>query len=153
MILRQKQPNQWSCLPTAFAIVLGIPVNDLIMLLLHDGSAIIYPGQDHPWEGFHPQEIIWALRNTHTITEHAPAYTIGPLGVEDLSDRIPDVHERFLELRSFTSGVYGFVNVEGNRHAVAWDHDHQVFIDPKNGDLLHTVEGRAEIYWAVEKRG
>lgn len=151
MALRQKQPNEWSCLPTAFGIVTEIPVNDMIMLLSHDGSEIIDPGSTHPWRAFHPQEIIWALRKEWMIVEHCGlAFVVGNEIIPDRT-QFPSVHERFLELRSYTSGVYGY-STANSGHAVAWDHTEGVFIDPKNGDLIHTVEGQADIFWSVERR-
>jgi hypothetical protein len=56
----QKSPNRWSCLPTAFAIVLGTPVKEIIDAIGHDGSEIFWPGYIEPLRrrGFHIQELI-----------------------------------------------------------------------------------------------
>lgn len=55
----QKQPNNWSCLPTAFAMVAHIPVSQFIEAIGHDGSDIIAPEYSDPYcrRSFHIQEI------------------------------------------------------------------------------------------------
>jgi hypothetical protein len=47
-------------LPTAFAICLGIDVEDIFKWLGHDGSEIIYSDTPEPYcrRSFHPQELI-----------------------------------------------------------------------------------------------
>ena len=59
-MLKQKQPNGWSCLPTSFAIALGVPVSDIFDYLEHDGSEEVFPGREEPYNrrSFHPQELI-----------------------------------------------------------------------------------------------
>src|SRR5260221_108718 len=56
----QKQPNRWSCLPTAFAMVLDISVKEVITEIGHDGSEIVYPNLEEPKcrRAFHIQELI-----------------------------------------------------------------------------------------------
>lgn len=151
MSLRLQQPNVWSCLPVAFATIAEIPVNDMITLLSHDGSRIVHPESDHPWIGFHPQEIIWALRNKWSIVEHSPAYLeVEGTRIEKVD--IPSVQERFEILKVEVSGVYAYRTFTGTGHAVAWDHEQGVFLDPRNADITHAVEGTAEIFWSMEKR-
>ncbi len=55
-----KNPNAWSCLPTAFAIALGVSVEAVIATVGHDGSEITHAGLPEPLNrrGFHPQEMI-----------------------------------------------------------------------------------------------
>lgn len=59
---RQIQPNKWSCLPTAFAMFLDIPVDKFIERVGHDGSAIMCPLLEDPERrmGFTIQEMIAA---------------------------------------------------------------------------------------------
>lgn len=59
MIL-QNSPNAWSCLPTAFAIALEVPVQQVIADIGHDGSEIIFDGYPEPLcrRGFHTSELI-----------------------------------------------------------------------------------------------
>lgn len=59
-MLSQKNPNAWSCLPTAFASVLNVEVDLVIAQIGHDGSEITHAGLPEPLKrrGFHPQECI-----------------------------------------------------------------------------------------------
>lgn len=56
----QKQPNDWSCLLTAFSMALHIPIERLIDMIGHDGSERIWPDFPEPqcYRSFHPQELI-----------------------------------------------------------------------------------------------
>jgi hypothetical protein len=58
----QRKPNRWSCAVTAFAMALGVPVEQLIREVGHDGSEIIFPDLPEPMRrrGFHSQELIEA---------------------------------------------------------------------------------------------
>lgn len=42
----QKQPDLWSCLPTSLAMLVGLPVADIIPKYGHDGNASV-PGNPH----------------------------------------------------------------------------------------------------------
>ena len=55
----QKQPNRWSCLPTSFAMILDVDVNELIRKIGHDGSEILWPNLEEPYcrRAFHIEEI------------------------------------------------------------------------------------------------
>src|SRR4051812_46325565 len=61
----QKTPNKWSCVPTAFAICLDIPVEKIIEEIGHDGSNIIFPHLTEPLcrRGFHLQELFKVCHN------------------------------------------------------------------------------------------
>ena len=55
-------PNSWSCLPTAFANVIEIPVGSFIAAIGHDGSAQPFdPPFEEVRQGFHIQECIEVL--------------------------------------------------------------------------------------------
>ena len=59
MLKVQKKINSWGCLPTSFAIVLGIDVKELYEKIGHDGGEIIDGGKE-PYcrRGVHTQEVI-----------------------------------------------------------------------------------------------
>ena len=63
------QENRYSCVVCAFAMASARSVNDLIVSVGHDGSEIMFPDSDHPWRGFHVQEMILALIDEFSITE------------------------------------------------------------------------------------
>lgn len=56
---QQTQPNEWSCLPTSFAIVTGVKVDNIFKWLGHDGSERVFPDRPEPYcrKSFHPQEL------------------------------------------------------------------------------------------------
>jgi len=62
-LLIQKQPNSWSCLPTAFAIAAHLPIQSFIHKIGHDGSDIVWPDLGEPMQrrSFHVQECVLAL--------------------------------------------------------------------------------------------
>ncbi len=44
----QTQPEKWQCAVTSFAMAMDMPVERLIQLIGHDGSAVIFPEQPEP---------------------------------------------------------------------------------------------------------
>lgn len=116
----QKQPNNWSCVPTAFAMVLDIPVEEIILKIGHDGSRITYPTYPEPncRLGFSPHELFTVcLELGYACTPIMKEY---PLGIDD---GVPVVRAPFImdELMRTYSGVLCGLTPRENRHAVAWD--------------------------------
>lgn len=74
----QISPNAWSCLPTAFAMCLGISVKEVIEGIGHNGSEIIFDGYPEPMcrRGFHTSELI-----DYCLTEHSLFVSLIPLSV------------------------------------------------------------------------
>lgn len=67
-------PNHWSCIPTSFAMVFGIPVQKIFDKLGHDGSEILFPELPEPYcrRSFHVQEMVdvgYTLRRHVLILE------------------------------------------------------------------------------------
>ena len=56
----QQSPIRGTCLPTSFAMAMGIPVADIFAALGHDGSEVLWPDLPEPTcqRGFHVQELI-----------------------------------------------------------------------------------------------
>ena len=56
------KPNQWSCILAAFAMAMDVSVEELVSVIEHDGSEIVFPGLSEPMcrRGFHVQELIHA---------------------------------------------------------------------------------------------
>lgn len=55
----QKQPNNWTCLSTSFAMILDLSVQDLFKYIGHDGSRKVWNLDDDRYnrQGHHIQEI------------------------------------------------------------------------------------------------
>lgn len=134
MILR-RNPNGWSCLPTAFAMVMNLEPKVVIWYIGHDGS-------DEPYDreglkaGFHEQECIEvASRFGYACTPIEAVPTISPylgLGTQDarsiyFGKELADNWVRFLRHLDGTCGVLtGTYTFPGDSapirgHAVAWD--------------------------------
>jgi hypothetical protein len=122
----QKAPNWWSCLPTAFAIALELPVRELIAEIGHDGSELIFPNQPEPYSrrAYHIQELIYpCLKRGYAlmIVEAVPILT---------TEREPDYHpimfsegnnHRLMNIMAQFIGVVAGENQDGKSHAAAWD--------------------------------
>lgn len=115
----QLQPNRWSCLPTAFAMILDRDVQDIFDFLGHDGSEILWEDLDEPLcrRSFHIQEmLVYAERqhNAHFIEIEDP-----PIIAVD-EDHVAVIQRNDLDyyLRNHIGVLCGEINE--HRHAVAW---------------------------------
>lgn len=136
----QKQPNGWSCLPTAFAIVANIDVDLLYKMIGHDGSSIIWPDQREPYcrRAFHVQEVIYAF------------WEIG-LSVTCFSAR-PTIENDYEIVYPFDKVLYANEGVLTGRvnnqeHAVAWDRS--LVIDP-NGTFYPVDRFEIRDLWIIK---
>jgi hypothetical protein len=144
-----RQPNKWSCLPTAFAMAMEVELDWLIKQIGHDGSEILYPDLKDPERrrSFHHQEIIQvALRNDFTVTPLIPNYTLFPGKGENHRLDISVSDDILFELMSRYSGVLVGETYSGLRHAVAWDR--HIILDP-NGWKYNRDRFIMEVFWAV----
>lgn len=117
----QQQPNKWSCLPTAFAMVLDVPVQEIIDTVGHDGSEVPFPNitiEPYRFKSFHIQEMIdvCMLRNIAVIgIEKQPVSELkGGLYT------IPVSEKRFEYYLVNYNGVLVGHGFSGQSHAVAW---------------------------------
>ena len=129
----QLNPNNWSCLPTSFAMVLGMPVEQFIALMGHDGSA-------EPWEGykigFHEQECIEVA---DSLGWHCTPIELYPTIIPCVVPPMEPATIHFQEGNEFrfakhldTNGVFiGGLLGSGMGHAVAWDAEKQLIYDPR----------------------
>lgn len=113
------QPNKWSCLPAALAMVLDVPVKDVIQGLGHDGSEIIWPELPEPLKrrGFHYQELAaYCIKNRRYLLyfdlapTQAPNERVTPYVVHGMNETIGQLMARY-------SGIL----IGRANHAVAWD--------------------------------
>ena len=119
-MLLQKQPNHWSCLPTAFAIAVEMPVSKIIEMLGHDGGEPVFSGS-RPERSFHIGELaILALKlgfsftpvlstlatvNRQTNQKHYSYYDLNAL-----------LQTTFFDYRSIITGIF-----PGGPHAAAYE--------------------------------
>lgn len=133
-----QQPNQWSCLTTAFAMALESTVPIMHKFLGHDGSEIWWPDNPEPYNrrGFHIQEIVhvaWLLGYNVTTFQARPVS--GSAYCFKTHDVLIRPGLLVGALQSCDGVLVGEIN--GKHHAVAW-HDGKVY-DP-NG-YVYSIEG------------
>lgn len=135
-----KTPNGWSCLPTAFAIALEVPLDAVLGIVGHDGSEITHAGLPEPLcrRGFHPQEMIkMCLEDGMSVTrvELYPS-AIASNGVPHSPKRF-DIGgwEWFSENIFNSAGVLDCRTATGVGHAMAYlgMGDHALICDPATG--------------------
>ena len=111
-------PNNWSCLPSAFAMCMGTTLQMMCKLIGHDGSAIAWPGYPGPLDrrGFHIQEILHAC--------HKLNYSVMPVQLNPTlsNGRGPSIQieDEFFNSAKKKLGVHLGPTDTGINHAVAY---------------------------------
>jgi hypothetical protein len=120
----QIKPTRWTCVATAFAMALDVPVQAVFDEIGHDGSDILFADLQEPMRrrGHHIQECIWAaLRLGHSVTpvELVPQIA-SDAGAFPLLD---NCWPRFL---SYLDRFQGVITGRNSRcwHAVAFNRGH-----------------------------
>jgi hypothetical protein len=115
----QRQPNSWSCFPTALAIACDVSIKKVLKIIGHDGSQIIRPKLEDPFNrvAFHSSEIICAAWELGFALTEFPVSRI--LGYNGDFFELPklDVHQYLKDQPGIILGS-GFWKTP---HAVAWD--------------------------------
>lgn len=126
------QPNLWSCLPTAFGMVLGLTPKEMFEAIGHDGSEIIWPGLDDPdcRRAFHPQECInVCLQQCRFPVQIDVEASSVPMGHDVTPYTIKEIDkERLLSIMETVSGVIIGIDHRNKAHAVAWNREQ--ILDP-----------------------
>lgn len=133
----QIQPNRWSCLITAWAMVLGEPVLDLISELGHDGSKIMIQNVPEPLcrRGFFNPEIL-----TKILLPRGLAYIHYHCGIQN--NGLFEVDFGSCDLRG--SGVVCGIDTRVNKgHAYARVDD--VIKDPTTGLNFKRFSGHFQV--------
>jgi hypothetical protein len=106
-----KQPNKWTCYPTAIAIATGMPLEDIMNALTHDGSK---PSEIHPCghEGFHQSEIALALLRLGyaLVSVYASTDSTNYPSFDEITDLML-IHNCVIVIRLHHGGL----------HCLAWD--------------------------------
>lgn len=152
----QRQPNGWSCLPTAFAMALDIPVEKLLRELGHDGSLVVFPEFRDPYcrRGFHPQELVELCyrRHKHVIEFQACPTLVPPTiaGVRCRPEMAIYTQEETQSRMDFLlkrKGVLtGDTRLGKPNHAVAWNGE--IIYDP-NGSTYPLTDFIIGSFWLV----
>lgn len=132
----QVQPNAWSCLPTAFATATSIQVQEIIELIGHDGSEILFPALSEPKcrRAFHPQEVTKALLQWYQDKDevcyftHLSTRVICYIDEENHYTLEISVDEIWELMKQYDAVIIGEIN--GKHHSAAWDHKEVMCYDP-----------------------
>lgn len=156
-----KQPNNWSCLATAYAIVTNQPLDLVLDLLGHNGEQIVEPTIPEPGcrKGFHIHEIIdIAVRDGFTLTpiDKDPRRITDPKkyleGFDASLPLYPEPQKRFdYYLVTHPLGIITGATARFP-HAVAWRAPN--IIDPLDGltkPLWQSGLVEIDCYWFLSK--
>ncbi len=136
-MLIQKQPNRWTCMVTAVASVIDMPVKEFLTHFKHDGSTIMFPRHMNKHQGFHMQEILEALilLGWGMISFEEPFYmrlkpgSRCPLCWGSGKAKMKPCATRY---KKFIAGNLGVIGIR--EHAYAWDGKRAY--DPGNGHII-----------------
>lgn len=154
-IFRQlKSPNRWSCLPTSFAMVLGVDLEKLITEIGHDGSEIIFPDLQEPLRrrAFHIQELIdCAIARGIMVTPIEALPVQGPSASHTFEFAEEQSSQRLTNYLVNYSGVLTGLSQSGNPHAVAWFGIDDKIIDPKDGMPHPLAAFSIQTFWLCRR--
>ena len=147
------QPNRWSCLPTAFAMAIGITVEEMVNAIGHDGSKIIWPDLPEPRcrRGFHTQECIRvALLLGKSVT---PVEYESRLAPGDVTPLTITNHRWFSAYLTTSCGVVtGVVGQNGTAKGHALAYSYTLVADPTTGTITDWLPDgfRPTCLWIVQ---
>lgn len=123
-MLAQSSPSYFSCMPTAFAIALDVPVRKLMAELGFDGNAIIFDDAEEPEcrRAWHLQDLIKCclLRGFAPVVVEAVPSVLVNGEVRDIP--LPeDYNTRIASFMNHYKGVVMGTTPQGRRHALAWE--------------------------------
>jgi hypothetical protein len=136
-------------------MVLGVPIEDVIKKISHDGSAIVFEDARYPWAGFDVQEIIDVAVKYYgfavTPIESCPQVTPDGTHIRDLWTDEEKIKERMQWYFDHFSGiVYGERFNGGNWHVVAWDHKGRMWHDP-SGPITEKPPIKIATFYVFQK--
>jgi len=138
-----KQPNRWSCVGAAFAMALGISMEEVIDLVGHDGSERINDKPEpHCYMGFHPEEFTLLAK----IKYGANIVWVQPNPGWADNRLLKSTEKRMSKAISlFPNGVLTGRFSSGTHHAIAWDGKR--FFDPAGyTSLTHNFQNLVFFY-------
>ncbi len=143
MILQTK-PNPWSCIGTAFAMVLDISVADFFGLVGHNGSQIAFPSLPDPIarRGLHIQECInTCLKLGYSVTPVELFPVIRATLLEENNIVVLFGDDESANWQRFEHTIQNSIGVlEGSGyqclHAVAYDHG--TIFDPDGCEYIYS---------------
>ena len=130
----QRQPDQHSCLVTAFAMAMDMPVADLITRIGIDYKEKVFNDEKQE-RGINVQDIIREMYLQYSVTE------IMDIAVFDLPMKLAkSLSVTILEAMRCRNGVLGLAPVNNRYgHTVAWNYKQGCF-DPSSGTIISAID-------------
>ena len=144
-----KQPNPWSCYPAAVSMLTGIPIEELIEEIGHDGSKVIDPSIKVPAnrEAFIGCEMALALLNFGWAI--VPIYAAPSNPDKTLRTGWPDIEGLQDVLVDYCDKIVVIAQrrEKEHEHAYAWDTRTSELIDPLTGENIGCLSDRNPVVW------
>jgi len=126
----QTKPNPWSCIGSAFAMVLDIPVADFFGIVGHDGSQKAFPTLPDPMSrrGLHIQECITACLKLGYAVTPVELFPVIQATLPDENNIVvlfgDDESANWQRFEQTIQGSTGVIDGVGRQclHAVAFNH-------------------------------
>jgi hypothetical protein len=141
-----KQPNGWSCFPTALAMIMDLEPSELFKVIGHDGSEIILAGVSDPHcrRGFHPQELNFAAwKYGYSITH------FGKWMCCEYVNGLQTRRQTPFDIRILLDYDFGILTSLSPLHAVAWNPIEKKIYDP-NGTIYNLENFNYEDFFLVK---
>ncbi len=157
-LILQTMPNEWCCAATAFAMVLGVDVQDVFKMTGHDGTRKLWPevtDERTNRGGHHIQELIDLSYNLGFMTVPIDAYPMFGHFTPSVLRKPPLWSEEkcLKRLEIYLKNNYGILwgTVGFNMgHAVAWDGD-KVY-DPRGSIIdMNKFEFNCATFYLMRK--
>lgn len=146
----QRTTNGWSCLIASVATVLQVSISTLVNELGHDGSEVVFPALVEPYcrRSFHIQEMMDCCEQRGFSLVGFEAMPVSEAHGCHYELPIPDHAHRISRYMKHRPGVLTGSNLEGIRHAVAWDG--QYVLDPATGERYSIDYFNLEVFWRLQ---
>ncbi len=151
MLIHLSCPYRGTCLATATAMVCQVPVEKVFELAGHDGTAKLWPHLPEPLcrRGHVVSEMVMVAQKLgYHLMPVIPSWPAVPKDGEMPFDvKLPDSWIKMM-FDLYSGIVIGFTPL-GQYHAVAWDHQQRLILDP-NGGRFGMNHLKLESFWARE---
>lgn len=120
-----RQPNNYSCMPTAFAMATNSTPEYYFKEIGHDGSPILFEDMPEPYNHrcfVYPECFMVALDLGFASTDLPVAYGISPSAKSSSKSVIINQLERvYTRMRHYKGVLFGRYKGSDERHCMAWD--------------------------------
>ncbi len=138
----QQQTNQYTCLPTSFAMALDIPIGIILNYFGHDGSELL---DEYQHRGFHPSEMIYYAykKGYYVIPFETEPELVNENGkVFSINQHFIDYRGEVIRIMDNNIGVLTGRTKLGKLHAVCWHK--KIIYDPNFS--IYTLKNKDGTY-------